>query len=103
MTTRADQDPAQAEAQMAVTQERMATADDNLSEAVSRLEEVEDQTPIPDGEAGQEWGRLVNELDAEVTRLKQEYREAEGELGRQQQFWFEEDVDEVHDDDVDGD
>jgi hypothetical protein len=71
---------------MARVQALLATADDNLSEAVAALGEAEDGPGSADGD-------LVNRLDAEVSRLKDEYREADDELGRVHAHWYEEEAD----------
>ena len=93
---RCDDHPAQAEAEMARVQGLMAVADDNLSDAVELLEAVEAESPGTPEEMKAN-SRRVNELDAEVARLKQEYREVEDELGRVQAFWYEDDFDRFED------
>jgi hypothetical protein len=69
---------------MAKVQAQMATADDNLSRAVAALKEAEDGDPGADADT-------VNRLSDEATRLEDEYRQADQELGWCQQFWYEED------------
>jgi hypothetical protein len=78
---RYEQDSAQAEAAMARVQTLMATADDNLREAVARLEAAESET-ADTPEQSEDVSRRVNELDAEVERLQRpvSHRGA-GELG----------------------
>ncbi|NWN87201.1 MAG: hypothetical protein HLX51_01445 [Micrococcaceae bacterium] len=97
MPTRSDIDPAQATAAMDKAQEQARRADSNLMDAQQREEElVEQLNALPDGAVEKEAELMAQHQQAErdLDFAKQEHEEAMDEVGRTQDFWFEEQVDE---------
>lgn len=99
MSTRADNSPDQAKTEIREVHEKANRADSNLIEAREREEELVEQMNalVEAGHTDEELSSMQEQhqqAERDLDYARQVYEEALEEVGRAQDFWFEEEVDE---------